>query len=256
MTKSSSRKTTQTEKAYLALKKAILQSEIEEGSFLSESEMMARYQVGRTPYREACNRLHHEGLLQVVPHRGYLLPEMSFHSVCELFEVRLMLEDTVAQLATVRATEHDIDELEKLIKDNFSSEKSRAIAEFVEANTKFHLCLAKASRNRRLFDLVKQTLENTQRLMFIEVRSSGARDADFRNAHQPILAALKKRDVEAVRKAVWDDISEGQGLTLRIGKRHATPGFFSSGYDGQFENSQPFAEQPLGQEKNVSNNGL
>lgn len=230
MKKAGSRKVTQTEKAYLALKRAILHSEIEEGSFLSEAEMMSRYSVGRTPYREACNRLHHEGLLQVVPHHGYLLPEMSFQMVCELFEVRLMLEDTVAQLATSRATEQDIQELEKLVSERFSSERFQAISEFVEANTKFHLALARASKNRRLHDLVKQTLENTQRLMYIEVRSSGARDADFRTAHEPIVSALKRRDVEAVRKAMWNDITEGQGLTLSIGKRHAASGVFSSGY--------------------------
>lgn len=231
-------KTTQTEKAYLALKRAILQGEIEEGSFLSESEIMSRHAVGRTPYREACNRLHHEGLLQAVPHHGYLLPEMSFHSVCELFEVRLMLEDAVAQLATTRATEHDIHELEKLVKEGFSSEKSQAISDFVATNTKFHLSLAGASKNKRLVDLVKQTLENTERLMYIEVRSSGARDTDFRSAHEPILAALKKRDAEAVRQAVWNDIIEGQGLTLSIGKRHAAPGMFLGQYKNQLSGMQ------------------
>ncbi len=223
-------KTTQTEKAYLALKRAILQGDIEEGSFLSESEMMSRYAVGRSPYREACNRLHHEALLQVVPHHGYLLPEMSFHSVCELFEVRLMLEDAVAQLATTRATERDTNELERLVKESFSSEKSQAISQFVAAHTRFHLSLARASKNKRLVELVKQTLENTERLMYIEVCSSGARDTDFRSSHEPILAALKQRDGEAVRKAVWNDIVEGQGLTLSIGKRHAAPSMFLGQY--------------------------
>lgn len=214
-------KTTQAEKAYIALKRAILHGEIEEGSFLSEAEITVRYKVGRTPYREACNRLLHEKLLQVVPHHGYLLPEISFQTVCELFEVRLVLEDAVAQLATARATQHDIDELERLVKDSFSAKKlETSISEFVEANTRFHLSLAKASRNRRLVELVKQTLENTERLMYIEVRSSGARASDFRIAHEPILTALKRRDVEAVRKAVWKDITEGQDLTLSIAKKH------------------------------------
>jgi DNA-binding GntR family transcriptional regulator len=231
MPKSVSGKTTQTEKAYVALKRAILQGEIEEGSFLAEADVMARYKVGRTPYREACNRLHHEGLLQVVPHHGYLLPEISFQTVCELFEIRLILEDAVAQLVSTRATEQDIRDLEMLVKEGFSSEKSGAsISEFVETNTKFHLALARASKNKRLLGLVKQTLENTERLMYIEVRSSGARDTDFRSAHEPILSALKKRDSEGVRRAVWNDIVEGQGLTLSIGKRHAAPGFLLSSY--------------------------
>jgi DNA-binding GntR family transcriptional regulator len=63
-------KLTQTEKAYAAIKKAILRGEIEEGTLLSESAITMRYRIGRTPYREACNRLLHERMLKAVPRRG------------------------------------------------------------------------------------------------------------------------------------------------------------------------------------------
>src|SRR5712692_3276153 len=114
-------KLTQTEKAYAALKKAILQGEIVEGVFLSESEIMKAYRIGRTPYREACNRLHHEGLLEVVPRRGYLIPEVSFHAVRDVFEMRLILEGAVAELAAARASDQDIGELEDLVNKPLSS---------------------------------------------------------------------------------------------------------------------------------------
>lgn len=99
-----SAKLTQTERAYNALKKAILRGEIEEGAFLSESRSMSRYRIGRTPYREACNRLHHEKLLEAVPRRGYLVPEISYQSVGAIFETRLILEAASAELACARAT--------------------------------------------------------------------------------------------------------------------------------------------------------
>src|SRR6266566_6798413 len=87
--KGSASKDTLTEKAYLCIKEGIVRSEIEEGVFLSEKEIMKRYQIGRTPFREACNRLHHEHLLEVVPRRGYLVPQMSLQEVRDLFEVRV-----------------------------------------------------------------------------------------------------------------------------------------------------------------------
>ena len=61
---------TKTEKAYQAIKRAIVKGELSEGTFLSESDVIQKYGVGRTPFREACNRLIHEGLLEVVPRRG------------------------------------------------------------------------------------------------------------------------------------------------------------------------------------------
>ncbi|MFZ0591199.1 MAG: GntR family transcriptional regulator [Bryobacteraceae bacterium] len=217
MRKSASGKTTQTEKAYAALKRAIVQGEIEEGTFLSETQIMARCGIGRTPYREACNRLHHEGLLQVVPHHGFLVPEVSFHAVCELFEMRLILEDATAQLAAVRATDHDIQELEKLAVSRGTFEKSQnTFSALIEANTNFHLALAKTTRNRRLMELLRQNLESTERLMYIELRSSGFREPEFHSFHERIVEALKRRDLEAVRQAVWDDITEGQAATLSV----------------------------------------
>jgi DNA-binding GntR family transcriptional regulator len=229
MRKSTPGKTTQTEKAYAALKKAIIQGDIEEGTFLSEAEVMARHGIGRTPYREACNRLHHEGLLQVVPHHGYLVPEMSFHAVCELFEVRLILEDAIAQLATVRATDHQIAELEKLAIARPWSDKSKTtFSALVEANGLFHVALAKTTRNRCLTELLKKNLESTERLMYIELRSSGFRDAEFRSFHERIVESLKRRDPDAVRQAVWDDITEGQGATVTFSKMRS-PGSFLGG---------------------------
>jgi DNA-binding GntR family transcriptional regulator len=224
-------KPTQTEKAYGALKRAITQGEIEEGSFLSEPEIMKQYGIGRTPYREACQRLHHEGLLQVVPHHGFLVPEMGFHAVCELFEVRLILEDAASQLATARATDQEIDELEKLAVRRLPSEKSQAaFSAFVEANANFHLALANTTRNRRLKELLRQNLESTERLMYIELRTSGFRDTDFRAFHERIVQALRTRDASAVREAVWNDITDGQGATVSFSKMRPPTGLLSGKY--------------------------
>src|SRR5436309_14584336 len=105
---------TLTEKAYLCIKEGIVRGEIEEGVFLTEKEIMKRYRIGRTPFREACNRLHHEHLLEVVPRRGYLVPEMSLQEVRDLFELRVLVEGAIAELAATRANAWEIDELAQL----------------------------------------------------------------------------------------------------------------------------------------------
>ena len=48
------------EKAYRMLKHEILHGKFAEGSFLREADILGRYTIGRTPFREACNRLHNE----------------------------------------------------------------------------------------------------------------------------------------------------------------------------------------------------
>jgi len=220
MPKNITEKPTQTEKAYAAIKKAILQGDIQEGAFLSEAEIMARYRIGRTPFREACNRLHHEGLLQAVPRHGYLVPEISFQSVRDLFEVRLVLEAAIAEFAAVRATDQEIKELRNLaseapVKAGLENESVRFI---IEANIRFHLQLAKTARNRNLLELLTRNLEAGERLMYIELRSSRFRDRELQAVHGLIVDALETRDPQVVREAVLDDIIQAQQVIFAFGK--------------------------------------
>ncbi|MGI8743654.1 MAG: GntR family transcriptional regulator [Bryobacteraceae bacterium] len=239
---------TQTERTYNAIKQAILKGEVEEGEFLSETDMIARYGTGRTPYREACNRLHHEGLLQVVPRRGYYIPEISFHAVCDLFEARIVLEDAIAQLAAVRATAEEIADLERLVVKPVSPAAGQnEFGHLIHINTEFHLRLAKMTRNRQLIELLKRNLESTERLMYIELRSRRFRDSDFRAVHQRIVDALRTHDPLRVRKAVLEDITEAQGSTIAFSSTAAS--------EGQLSDS-PQMRHPVLESRSVGQTGV
>ncbi|MBZ5584026.1 MAG: GntR family transcriptional regulator [Acidobacteriia bacterium] len=206
-------RTTQTERAYGALKRAILRAEIPEGVFLSEAEIIERYGIGRTPFREACNRLHLEGLLEAVPRRGYLVPELSFHAVRDLFEARLILEAAIAELAAVRASEADIEELEGIAgvpvrKPGPDPEET------VERNSRFHLRLARITQNRELARILGGILDQTRRLMYLELCSSRPHASAPLELHRAVVSAIRKRDPAAARKAVLRDITEAQSATF------------------------------------------
>jgi DNA-binding GntR family transcriptional regulator len=179
---------------------------------------MVRYRIGRTPYREACNRLHHERLLAVVPRRGYLVSEVSYQAVHAIFETRLILEGAIAELACARATERDLEDLEGLaVGPPQSGNLEQDFARLIQANTDFHLRLAKTTRNPELVELLTRNLEKTERLMYIELRCSRFRDTEFRNWHGRIVDALRTRDPEGAREAVLNDITEAQRATLKLG---------------------------------------
>jgi DNA-binding GntR family transcriptional regulator len=200
---------TKTETAYDALKRGIIRGDIAEGGFLSEPEMMKRYGIGRTPYREACNRLHHEGLLEVVPRRGFFVPKSSFQAVRDLFEARLITEGVIAALAARRASDAEIDELEKIVHRRPGSRPEQVI----KANIEFHRLLAKMARNGELERILVQLLDRTQRLMFMELGYGNA-GSSFKADHLPICAALRKRDAAAARRAVQRDIGLGQSVLV------------------------------------------
>lgn len=199
------------EKAYQAIKLAILRGDLEEGMFLSEPDILRQFDIGRTPFREACSRLQNEQLLDVVPHRGFRVSEITFRSVREMFEARLMLETAIAGLAAERATPEQIEELEEKAERTWSHNGCNgAYQEMVKSNTEFHLCLARMTSNRELVRLITGILERTERLSYLELRSAHVRQREIQSLHRPIVEAIKRKDARGTRQAVIADISQGE----------------------------------------------
>ena len=88
----------------------------------------------------------------------------------------------------------------------------------IQANADFHLRLAKITRNPELVELLTRNLEKTERLMYIELRCSRFRDAEFQTWHGRIVVALRTRDPEGARESVLNDITEAQRATLKFGR--------------------------------------
>jgi DNA-binding GntR family transcriptional regulator len=203
-------KRTETERAYEVIKRGILRSEIAEGSFLSEVDVRKHYGIGRTPFREACNRLDHEQLLEVVPRRGYLVSKITLRSAREIFEVRMYVEGICAELAASRATSQDLEELEEIAKQSWSVSGVNIQEVTVKRNTLFHLCIARMSHNEELVRLVTGLLERMERLSYLELRTTPLSGTDLRSLHKPILQAIIEKDPVAAREAMAHDIAMGQ----------------------------------------------
>jgi len=91
------------EQIYELMRKDIVECNLEPGELLEETVITDRYQIGRTPFREACHWLEAEGLLEIIPHRGCFVASFSNKDVNDLFELRLIVEPQVAELASVRS---------------------------------------------------------------------------------------------------------------------------------------------------------
>lgn len=199
------------DRAYRMLKHGILHGEFPEGSFLQEAEILPRYAIGRTPFREACNRLHNEQLLAVVPRRGYFVPELSFRGVRDLLEARILLEGTAAELAAQRAEPAEVDQLQTHYKEALEAAKSaRSLDALIESNQKFHLQVARMSHNREVENLLRGILERSIRLIYLAASGSKQVPKDIQTLLKPILDAIRAKDSGAAYRAVTADITHGQ----------------------------------------------
>lgn len=93
-----------TEQAYRALEERIVTLTLAPGEVLSEKALALSLGIGRTPIREALQRLAREGLVVILPRRGVIVSEINVRNQLELLRVRRELERLMAQLGAKRAT--------------------------------------------------------------------------------------------------------------------------------------------------------
>jgi DNA-binding GntR family transcriptional regulator len=105
------------ERVYLDLREEIIGVRLAPGALLREDELMQRLGVGRTPVREAIQRLQRDGFVTVIPRRGTLVSDISITDLAAIYEVRKHLESWASRLAAERATDEDHREARRLMDD-------------------------------------------------------------------------------------------------------------------------------------------
>jgi DNA-binding GntR family transcriptional regulator len=198
-----------TERAYQTLRAGVLRGEFKEGMFLTEADAKAKFQIGHTPFREACNRLLYEGLLESMPRRGYFIPQMSLRKVRNLFETRILIESQAIELAAARATPLQIQQMAALLKQRvIHTHPTDPMDALVRANSKFHRALAEMTQNEEIVRVVEMVLDRAARLVYLS--KSQLPNFDVHELHRPILNAIRKRDSRLARKLLLLDLQSGQ----------------------------------------------
>jgi DNA-binding GntR family transcriptional regulator len=135
------------DRAYKILEELIITGELAPGSVLSESALIARLQIGRTPIREALQRLRFDGLVQILPRRGILISEMNVQTQLKMLEVRRQLEGLVVRLAVARGTDSEREHF-RAVADRLeeAAEEGDGIA-FMRVDREFNELLTTAAQN-------------------------------------------------------------------------------------------------------------
>ncbi len=162
------------EKAYQLLVRKITRLELAPGDVLVEKNLMAELGIGRTPIREALQRIAAEGLVQHLPNRGTLVSGIGGATVQSIYEFRSLIEGATARLAATRATEEDIRELQSLDEQLNQATEDGDIDDFVALDRSFHEALGRASKNIYLQEAVPRIFNLHLRLWFYISSKSGS----------------------------------------------------------------------------------
>lgn len=183
---------------YELLRTEILTCTLAPGTEVSEAELAEQFKLSKTPVREALATLRLAGLVRTFPRRGYQIVPVTFGDMNELFDLRTILEAGAAELACKRITAAELDNLDKLADVLYSRTEEPSLAPFIKANRDFHLAIARAADNDRLYNVIERQIDELERYFYLGARLRDV-STETQSDHHAIVQALRGRSTEAVR---------------------------------------------------------
>jgi len=192
----------QSERAYLLIRDQIVTLKLRPGAVIEDSRLRQELQLGRTPIREALQRLAHEKLVSFVPHRGTFVTDINVTDLARLTEVRVELEGYAARLATERAAPQEQEAMQLLIRELSALDGDPEA--LIHLDQRIHRLIYRASHNRFLEDVCERSFNLSLRMWFLVLHRVHLKEAveEQRETLDAMLARDPARAEAAVRRHV------------------------------------------------------
>ncbi len=172
---------------------------------INEVHLSRELGVSRTPLREALARLAHEGALRSVPRIGYFVRPLTVEEFEQIYAIRPLLDPEALRLAGLPSR----DKMERLREINAKLERARSADAIVALDDEWHLELVADCSNRVLIDLINQFIQRTRRYEIALMRER-KNVSQAGASHAAIMAALRRRDIEAACSALRANLQGGR----------------------------------------------
>jgi DNA-binding GntR family transcriptional regulator len=198
-------KPTRAEELRQQLSDEIVRGALAPGSALDETELAQRFNVSRTPVREALRQLTASGLIESRPHRGAVVAQPSVERLTGMFEAMAELEALCAGLAAERMSPVQRHALEAIHEELRVLSYDGNPERFHEVNERFHNAIYKGSQNDYIAEITLATRVRVQPFRRAQFRNLG-RLAKSQAEHDRVVVAIMRGDRNGAATAMRDHI--------------------------------------------------
>ena len=200
---------------FYTLRRAILRGELKPGERLLEIRLANKLGVSRTPVREAIRKLELEGLVRMIPRRGAEVAEITEKRVRDALEVRRVLEELAVQLACMRISEEEIEELKRAA-TRFQRVLGKAdIVDVAAADEAFHDVIFRATDNERLIQLINNLREQIYRYRLEYLKKKEYYEKLLKE-HEIIIEEISARDQGLATEAIDQHIDNQVDVIMEM----------------------------------------
>ena len=196
------------DKAYQLIRQKIITLELPPLSPIDEQALMEELRLGRTPIREALQRLASEDLVLLAPRRGMFVSDISITDLQKIFELRMALEGFCARLAAERASPEKLEAMKEVVRDldTVPDEDHRGLMVIDE---RFHQLLYEAAENEFLSDVLLRLHALSFRIWHLVLERIGYVRGALEQ-HIAITEAIEARDPDGAERLVREHVAEFQ----------------------------------------------
>jgi len=204
----------QSEAAYFLIRDRILSLALPPGSLVHEAQLRQELSIGRTPIREALQRLGHEKLVRSVPNRGTFVTDVNITDLARITEVRVVLEGHAARLAAERGTVADRAAIAELLAELGSVQMTEQ-RELMKLDREIHRTIYRSARNSFLESTLERYFNLSLRLWFL-VLDQGVRLREAVTEHRAILEAVMAGDGDRADEAMRRHVAGFESAIRRV----------------------------------------
>lgn len=188
------------------LREAIVSGAMKPGTIYSVPMLAKQFEVSASPVREALVTLASEGVVTVVPNKGFQVVEISETEMDEIFTIRLHLEVCGTTRLAHMNLSADYARIDSLVRATEDAAASGDVSSFLSTDRDFHLNLLTLSGWSRLVDIVSRLRTQTRLYGFNELSDTGML-LEAAREHRRIVDAIRAHDPDLVENLVRQHLS-------------------------------------------------
>ncbi len=186
---------------YDQLRQAILRGRLPPSQWLRQEELASSFGVSRMPIRDALRSLCAEGLVELLPRRGFRVASLSAEELEELYAMRTGLEGLAARLAAAHMTPAVLDRMAQVLERLEPLSRSSDLEAYLLAEAEYHSVCYAVSGRERLCGAVADLRERAARYLRV-VFNSPTRLEESLDHQRRLFAACERHDGPAAERAL------------------------------------------------------
>jgi DNA-binding GntR family transcriptional regulator len=185
---------------YELLMNEIVTGKLREGERIVESELAKAYGISRPPVREALMMLELDGLIKLIPYKGFEVTTITGRDARESLEMKGLIEGYAARACALRKETELVDRIGRVLDTMERRVADGNLQGILEENFNFHLLIVKSARNEKLLRFYESLTISIRRFYAVGLTKERSWKSSLIE-HRRVLDAIRAGDPELAEKA-------------------------------------------------------